>query len=241
MKIGILETGLVPEELRDEFKSYPSMFETMLGALDPKLSFQTWTVLLDQFPKTANAADAWIVTGSKHGVYENEPWMIRLQELLRDIVAEKIPVFGICFGHQILAAALGGTVVKSDKGWGIGVHEYTTSKTAPTWLGNAPAKFKLNAFHQDQVIELPEGATVWASSEFCPYAAIQYGETAASIQPHPEFQRPYEEALLKARYALLPEDVHSKATRSLDETLDSQLFAKWMLNFLRDNRAVKAA
>jgi len=241
MKIGILETGLVPEELRDEFKSYPSMFETMLGALDPELAFQTWTVLLDQFPEDLNAVDAWIVTGSKHGVYENEPWMIRLQELLRDIVAAQIPVFGVCFGHQILAAALGGKVVKSDKGWGIGVHEYTTSKTAPIWLENAPAKFKLNAFHQDQVIELPEGANVWASSEFCPYAAIQYGETAASIQPHPEFQRPYEEALLKARYTLLPEDVHSKATKSLDEKLDSQLFAKWMLNFLRGNRAVKAA
>ena len=241
MKIGILETGLVPEDLRDEFKSYPNMFETMLGPLDPELTFQTWTVLLDEFPENLNAADAWIVTGSKHGVYENEPWMIRLQSLLRNIVTAQVPVFGVCFGHQILAAALGGKVVKSDNGWGIGVHEYTTGKQAPAWLGNAPEKFKLNAFHQDQVVELPEGATVWASSEFCPYAALQYGETAASIQPHPEFQRPYEEALLKARYALLPEDVHSNATASLDETTDSALFAKWMLTFLRGKRAVKAA
>ena len=203
MKIGILETGLVPDDLRDTFKSYPSMFETMLGAIDPTLTFQTWTVVLGDFPESMDAADAWIITGSKHGVYENEPWMIRLQDLLRDMVTAKTPVFGVCFGHQILAAALGGKVVKSDKGWGIGV--------------------------------------VWASSEFCPYAALQYGETAASIQPHPEFQRPYEEALLKARYTLLPEDVHSKASSSLEEKIDSDLFAKWILNFLQRNQAIKAA
>ncbi|OSQ50296.1 glutamine amidotransferase-related protein [Thalassospira alkalitolerans] len=241
MKIGILETGLVPDDLRDTFKSYPSMFETMLGAIDPTLTFQTWTVVLGDFPESMDAADAWIITGSKHGVYENEPWMIRLQDLLRDMVTAKTPVFGVCFGHQILAAALGGKVVKSDKGWGIGVHEYVTSNQAPAWLGDAPQSFKLNAFHQDQVVELPEGAVVWASSEFCPYAALQYGETAASIQPHPEFQRPYEEALLKARYTLLPEDVHSKASSSLEGKIDSDLFAKWILNFLQRNQAIKAA
>lgn len=240
MKIGILETGFVPDDLQDEFKSYPHMFAKMLGAVDPALEFESWSVLIDDFPADINAADAWIVTGSKHGVYEELPWMTRLQEFLRDIVGSGLPVFGVCFGHQILAAALGGTVVKSDKGWGIGVHEYKVD--APAWAENAPEAIRLNAFHQDQVVTLPEGAKVWASSEFCPYAGLQYGENAASIQPHPEFARPYEEALLQSRRGdIIPEDVAVPAEKSLEMPIDSGLFARWMIDFLQQARKSKAA
>ena len=241
MKIGILETGLTPENLRDEFKSYPSMFESLLGAVDPSLTFETWTVLQDQFPASINDADGWIITGSKHGVYENAPWMIELQKFLRDAVSAKLPVFGVCFGHQILATALGGKVVKSDKGWGVGVHEYTVTKSTPDWLADGGPTLRINAFHQDQVVELPEGATVWASSDFCPYAGLQYGDNAASIQPHPEFARPYELALLESRADLMPEDVYSKAMQSLDTPVTSPEFAKSIVKFMTSKRAQKAA
>jgi GMP synthase (glutamine-hydrolysing) len=241
MKIGILETGLTPEELRDEFKSYPNMFETMLGAVDPTLSFETWTVLQDAFPANIHDADGWLITGSKHGVYENAPWMIRLQQFLRDAVDADLPVFGVCFGHQILATALGGKVVKSDKGWGIGVHEYDIDARNTDWLSDSAATMRINAFHQDQVVELPDGATIWASSDFCPYAGLQYGQNAASIQPHPEFQRPYEQALLEARFGLFPEDVHKAAMESLDTPTNSPEFAKSIVKFMTRKRARTAA
>ncbi|AUG54810.1 glutamine amidotransferase-related protein [Thalassospira marina] len=242
MKIGIFETGFVPEEMQDEFKSYPAMFEKMLGSVDPSLEFQSWSVLIDQFPASIHDADAWIITGSKHGVYENLPWMIRLQAMLRDIVAAGIPVFGVCFGHQILAAAMGGTVVKSDKGWGIGVHEYDVAKDAPKWVENAPAAMKLNAFHQDQVVKLPETASVWASSDFCPYAGLNYGDKAASIQPHPEFSRAYENALLQSRRGeLIEEDLAVIAEKSLDNPVDGGSFAHWLLAFLKGEQNRQAA
>lgn len=242
MKIGILETGFVPEEMQDEFKSYPVMFEQMLGSLDPSLEFQSWSVLIDQFPDSIHDADAWIITGSKHGVYENLPWMIKLQAVLRDIVAANIPVFGVCFGHQILAEALGGKVIKSDKGWGIGVHEYQLADNAPQWVEDAPATMKLNAFHQDQVVTLPETASVWASSEFCPYAWLLYGDKAASIQPHPEFSFDYEDALLQSRRgSLIPEDVAQTAEKSMQDPVDGKSFAHWLLAFLKGERQIKAA
>ncbi|MFH1805886.1 MAG: gamma-glutamyl-gamma-aminobutyrate hydrolase family protein [Pseudomonadota bacterium] len=242
MKIGILETGFVPEDLQDTHKSYPAMFQNMLLALDPSLQFQVWPVLENDFPGAVTDADAWIVTGSKHGVYENLPWMIRLQVLLRDIVRTGVPVFGVCFGHQIMAEALGGKVVKSDKGWGIGVHQYDITPQTPAWLGAAPSSIRLHAFHQDQVILLPEGAQVWASSEFCPYAALQYGDTAASIQPHPEFSRSYETALLDTRRGtVIPEEIATPAEKSLELPVDSGLFGQWMLDFLRQTHKRKAA
>lgn len=241
MKIGILETGLVPEELRDTFTSYPKMFEKLLGDVDPSLEFETWTVVENDFPTDINDADGWLITGSKHGVYENAPWMIRLQDFLRDAVSAQMPVFGVCFGHQILAAALGGKVVKSDKGWGVGVHEYGVAVGKSDWLSGTAETIRINAFHQDQVVELPEGATIWASSEFCPYAGLQYGDNAASIQPHPEFMRPYQEALLQARNDLIPDDAHKTAVNSLENPISSADFAKSIVKFLTRKRVETAA
>ncbi|WP_430473588.1 glutamine amidotransferase-related protein [Thalassospira lucentensis] len=242
MKIGILETGLAPEELRDEFQSYPGMFETLLGTVDPSLEFETWTVLDEAaFPESIRDADGWVITGSKHGVYENAPWMIRLQQFLRDAVSAELPVFGVCFGHQILATALGGKVVKSDKGWGVGVHQYDVNASNSDWLANSAPTIRINAFHQDQVVELPEGATVWASSDFCPYAGLQYGANAASIQPHPEFMRPYEQALLEARNDLIPEDIHKAAMDSLENPISSTDFATSIVKFLTQKRVKNAA
>ncbi|MDG4718791.1 MULTISPECIES: glutamine amidotransferase-related protein [Thalassospira] len=241
MKIGILEPGFAPDELRDKFKSYPKMLEKLLGDVDSSLEFETWTVLEDVFPASINEADGWVVMGSKHGVYENAPWMIRLQDFLREAVNAGQPVFGICFGHQILATALGGKVVKSDKGWGVGVHEYDVTAGNSDWLSGSASTIRINAFHQDQVVELPEGATVWASSDFCPYAGVQYGSNAASIQPHPEFMRPYEQALLESRLDLIPADVHKAAMESLETPISSLDFAKSLVAFMTRKRARDAA
>ena len=110
MKIGILKTGHAPDIVRDELGDYDAMFARLLGGHG--FSFDPYDVVDEEFPVGAHAADGWLVTGSKHGAYEDHPWIAPLEQLIRDIRAADRPLVGVCFGHQIIAQALGGTVVK---------------------------------------------------------------------------------------------------------------------------------
>ena len=239
MRIGILETGRTPPDLIGAYGSYADMIRGLLTSADPGLEFVVYPVLEDQFPDSPDACDGWVITGSRHGVYENLPWMLRLQDLLRTLVAARRPVVGICFGHQILAQALGGRVEKSAKGWGVGIHEYPLTMVPPL-LDGAPPALKLSAMHQDQVVELPPSATVVASSEFCPNAVLVYGDTALSFQGHPEFGIPFEADLVALRRGLIPEPLADAALADLKQEsakTDAAVAAEWMLRVLKHGQA----
>ena len=226
MKIGILQTGRAPEELRDEHGDYDGMFARLLAADD--FEFEAHPVLEGVFPAGPAACDAWVITGSKHGVYEDHPWIPPLEELLRAAYAKAIPIVGICFGHQILAQALGGKVEKFTGGWDVGLTPYRmTGDTA------APEALRLMAWHQDQVIEPPADARVVGSTPFCKYAALAYGDSALTIQPHPEFSAGYMRDLIEARRDVLPEEVAERGLASVDPDNDSAKFAEWVKAFLR--------
>lgn len=248
MRIGILETGRSREALIAAHGSYVDMFRRLFAPLAPDMTFEVFTVLDDQFPASVNDCDGWLVTGSRHGVYEGLPWMIRLQAFLREAVAAEKPVVGICFGHQILAQALGGRVAKSEKGWGIAVHSYPVLEPRP-WMVNddgeqaAPAAFSLNAMHQDQVLDLPPTARVVAGSDFCPYAALRYPaadgsrDVALSFQAHPEFTPGYERDLIAALSGTsIPSPQAAQALTALAEEERSPEQAKvagWIAQFFR--------
>ena len=234
MKIGILETGIVNERLIDTYPSYPVMFEALLNRAGQNLSFQTYSVIRGEMPDSITDCDGWLITGSRHGVYENLPWMIDLQDFIRALFDAKIPLVGICFGHQIIAQALGGEVVKSDKGWGVGVHAYDVD-LPQSWMASPPEKVNIHAFHQDQVTTLPPDAVVYSSSEFCPIAGITYGDTIISMQAHPEFEEEYELALLNMYGGeLVPSDVANAAIdgiRDAGKKADTQMLAEWIAGF----------
>jgi GMP synthase-like glutamine amidotransferase len=232
--IGILETGFVPEELIAAYGQYPNMFKTLLRNTRDSYTFSDYCVLQDQFPAHVTDCDAWLITGSKHGVYENTPWMQRLIAFIQDAYAQGVKLIGICFGHQIIAAALGGTVEKSEKGWGIGLHTYQLSAPIPH-VENTSETVAINCVHQDQVIEKPADATVFASSDFCPYAGLFYGDKALTLQPHPEFAPDYEKDLLELRAddpipaAQVSNAVQHMAASSPPE---QQRVARWIDQFL---------
>jgi len=227
MKIGILQTGYAPEALRDA-GDYPAMFESLLAGNG--FTFQTFRVVDMEFPDTVQACDGYVVTGSKHGVYEDHPFIAPLEQFIRDAFAADIPVAGICFGHQIMAQALGGTVGKFAGGW----------STGPTDYQFADQTIRLNAWHQDQITTPPPGATTIASSPFCQYAALAYGTKGWSVQPHPEFDNAFTQGLIEHRgHGVVPDDLLTAAQERLQQPVDSAGIARQIAAFLKAAHATR--
>ena len=229
MKIGILQAGRPPRALQPAFGDYAGMFQTLLAGRG-----YDWAVFdtpNGDYPDRPEACDGYIVTGAAAGVYDGDPWIAELLEFLR-AARGRAKLIGICFGHQAMAQAFGGQVVKSPKGWGVGLHTYEVAQRAG-WMDAAPA-FSLSASHQDQVVESPPHATVIAGSDFCRYGALAYGDAPAiSCQLHPEFAPAYSIALIEGRRGQrIPDDQAAAAIESLKAPDDHARFADWMARFL---------
>lgn len=222
MKVGILQAGLCPDELLEEHGEYDKMFAHFLDGFG--FEFEGYRVVKGEFPSSIHAADGWLVTGSKYGVYDDHDWIAPLEEFLREAYAEDIPIVGACFGHQILAQALGGKVEKFSGGWAVGKQHYE--------LDGVDGGIDLMAWHQDQVVELPADAKVIGSSSFCQYAALRYGEKAFSVQAHPEFDKGFIAGLFDARKDVLPVEILVHKDDDLSGTMSSPLIAKMMADVL---------
>ena len=147
MLIGILQCGHAPDDVQAKHGDFDTMFAHLLQGKG--FTFKTWDVVDQIFPSSPLEADGWLISGSKHGAYEDHAFIKPLSELIKNIYASAQPMVGVCFGHQLIAQALGGKVEKFNGGWAIGRQNYT--------FGTHGA-VTLNAWHQDQVTALPPGA-----------------------------------------------------------------------------------
>lgn len=229
MKICVIENGRTPDDLIGEYGSYPEMIKRWIESVLPEASFTFVSpVTGEQLPKPYEY-DGYILSGSKFSTYERAPWMLALIAFLQQLRAEKIPVFGICFGHQIMADAYGGLTEKNLRGWGVGaqLYEYKTDKL--------PAQSSSFIFHQDQVTKIPPEAKVVGGSIHCPNGVFEYEFPACSVQYHPEFSAAYITALAKKfRGNLLPDSVSACALSSVERLqVDASVIAEWVANFFR--------
>ena len=231
MKLGILKTDAVRPQWAPEFGEYPDMFIALLGQLNPDLEFVVYDVEQGEYPADIDEVDAYLITGSKSSVYDDKPWIGVLMGFVRELDERHKKTVGICFGHQLVAQALGGKTEKSPKGWGVGLHTHRFSE-APAWHDQGELDFDILVTHQDQVVKMADGSRVLAGSEFCENAVCQIGDHILTFQGHPEFVPAYSREIMEFRRELIGEQVYTAGVASLASDPETQRIARWILNFL---------
>lgn len=231
MKLGILKTDAVRPEWVTAFGEYPDMFIALLGRADPSLEFRVYDVEQGEYPQDIDEVDAYLITGSKSSVYDDKPWIGALMDFVRELDRRRKKLVGICFGHQLVAQALGGKTEKSEKGWGVGLHTHRFD-SLPAWHDHASPDFDVLVSHQDQVVKNARGAEVLAGSDFCENAVCQVGDHILTFQGHPEFLEGYSREIMAFRRETIGEKAYREGMASLGGQSQGQRVARWILNFL---------
>lgn len=234
LRIGLLMVGHVDPKSQHIAGDYPELFGALLDGLG--LELVRYDLDEGRFPDSLRECDGWICSPSRMSAYDPVPWLADAEQLHRDVVAEEVPYVGVCFGHQLLAQALGGTVEKASYGWGVGVRELDVVATRP-WMapsaGRSRRTVALIGSHQDQVTRLPDGAEPLFSADYCPNAGFAVGERAWTIQLHPEFVPDLADHLLAGRVELIGAERVSEARATLGRPLDRLVVAGWIAAFFR--------
>ncbi len=232
-RLGLLACDFVPDDLRDRFEDYPVMFGAAIASAAVEVEWRNYKVYDGQLPDSVQECDGYITTGSRSGAYNQNAWIVQFEQFIRDLVGSQRPLVGVCFGHQMIAQALGGQVEKSSKGWGIGIqHHAIGSGVDAAWMDPSLPQFTIPVCHQDQVVALPQGACLLASNPHCENFMIQFNDTMLGLQGHPEFDPSYIEVLLELRKEIITGTARDDAVRSLTRDHDNPRIMKWIANFL---------
>ena len=243
MHLAILRTGQTNKAISDSFPDYPEMFARLLNrsasdSQHPRFTFTSFAVFFGELPAHINDFDGYILTGSAAGVYETHSWLEPLFAFIRACDAAKKPICGICFGHQAVAKALGGEVVKWPDGWGVGVRDMQAADK-PDWMAQMK-EFSLIYFHQDQVTKLPAGAKTIATSSFCTIGGFAKDGHIFCLQGHPEFGVDYSAALLETIRARVGDARTDSALASLTRRTDAEIVASWIGDFFTHSQKAEA-
>ncbi|HKQ73854.1 MAG TPA: amidotransferase [Blastocatellia bacterium] len=235
MKIGILECDHVLERYRHIAGDYREMFTAMFNRHAPQITLRAFDACNGEFPSQLDSCDAYLATGSRFSAYDDLDWIDELKNFVRRIHETKQHFVGVCFGHQIMAEALGGKVARAEFGWGVGVHSVEVVRSE-SWMKPEQSSCGLQYMHQDQVTRMPDDGVVIGRSDHCPVAMFRIGDSMLGIQAHPEFPKAYSEALLADRIERIGADRVNSALASLTQPTDESVIAKWIVEFLEGRR-----
>ena len=229
--IGILTCGEVRDDLVLRHGEYPAMFKRLLAEVAPHVATVGYRVYAGEYPAEIAAHDGYIISGSRFAVYDEETWIRRLEDYVRALYAARKATVGICFGHQMMARALGGVAEKASQGWGIG-KKITDIIKVESWMQPALPHYGVFVSHQDQVTQLPAGAALLATNLHCPNSMFVQDEIFLGIQGHPEFTGDFAHDLARDRGEVYGEETLVRALPTYGEPVDSAIIARWIIQFL---------
>jgi GMP synthase-like glutamine amidotransferase len=225
LHIAILMTNTDESEFAQVHPKDGEKFGAMIRSVRPGWKASVFAVKDGVFPPDDARFDGWLITGSPASVHDGEDWIERLKSLIRRLDAGRQPTFGACFGHQAIAAALGGEVGPNPGGWVFGLTE--------TEMEGAP--IRLYAAHVEQVTRLPEGARLVGGNADCPVGSYAVGDHILTTQYHPEMSHEFVAALVEEYADDLPAEVISRARSALTTgRADSNRIAERIARFFEE-------
>ncbi|MEM6896912.1 MAG: type 1 glutamine amidotransferase [Pseudomonadota bacterium] len=221
MRIAIFMANTDESAFAQRHPKDGAKFTDLMALARPHWTYPVFAVKDGVFPTDLGELDGVIITGSPASANAGEPWMQELEALIRTLLAREIPIFGACFGHQIVAKAVGGRVARNPQGWVKGVVQ----------ADYAEGPLLAYASHTEQVVDLPAGAEMIASSAGCPVAAFRIPGQVETTQYHPEMTPEFFEALLEEVAPTLPAKVVDQARASLAAVPSREAWAARMTRF----------
>lgn len=222
MRLAILMTNTDESAFAQRYPKDGEKFSDLLWLSRPHWVFKVFSVKDGEFPAHLDF-DGFLITGSPASVHDGAEWITALEHYVRDIVEHKIPLFGACFGHQVIARALGGRVALNPQGWVLGRVE--------TRFIEGEATVPLYAAHKEQVLDVPKGGRVTARTKGCPIAGFAIGTHVLTTQYHPEMTLEFVSALLEEFASEIGHETTRQAATTLTEPTDHQALSEWITAF----------
>lgn len=230
-RLGFLLCDHAIDSLAARFGDYPAMFAHAFSEVSDAIDWQVYDVTAGELPESPGACDGYLISGSRHGAYDELDWIVPLAQFVRDIARAKQPLVGLCFGHQIIGHALGSDVRKAPQGWGIGIHAYGVAQQEP-WMQPPRDRLVVPVCHQDQVLSLPPGADRLASNAHCENFIVRFAPRILGIQGHPEFAPAFVGELVEWRRESLTPATYREARASIARAHDNTVLKGWIALFL---------
>lgn len=230
--IGLILCDQLRDQFSGDFPEYETMFKTAFEGKTSAFVWKTFDAVTEEFPTDLDVCDGYLISGSRSSVYEGKKWMLSLEGFINKLNRKNKPTVGLCFGHQIMAKALGGKVACAPEGWGIGFARCSVNSDSSKNQLALPEELTVGVCHRDQVVKLPTGATNIGSAPHCNNFLIQFTPKMVGFQGHPEFEPAYISALIEEAKTHLTPQEYSIALQSKRNAPDNQLIRKAITKFL---------
>ncbi|KFH44781.1 putative glutamine amidotransferase-like protein-like protein [Hapsidospora chrysogenum ATCC 11550] len=245
-RLAILECDTPVEAVLEKLGTYGTIYDAFArrglkayvqdgGRSDIDLEVTTWNMVDMGALPPLGQVDGLMLTGSKHNAFDDDPWILRLVDYVREAYESKnVTLVGICFGHQIIARALGGQVERNAGAWEVSVDQVDLTPEGQKVFG--VEKIHLHHMHQDIVKTLPEGAVNLGRSPVCEIQGLYIPRRAITVQAHPEFNDFIMSSILRKRHGqgIFPDDVYESGMARAEKQHDGLHVCKTFWRFMLD-------